>query len=577
MPVNQEEAVSRHASTQLRDSWRIRHEVTGGTPLINPVGNWAASASHQSSNASCWLIPIHLAMAFLLVGVNPPAYAKHALLVGVSNYELPRFNQPPLKYPEDDAKAIAEALKSNGYEITLLIGKEATRDSILSTMQSIAKKGTGDSVLIFGFFGHGVQYGDSAYYCAYDTDLRVVTDKDNKQQRDAGGVLLQEPDPSSMVSMREMLDALTISKSGSKLLLADCCRDDPNGARGGLVRRAFGEGLQVNQIPENCAALFACGKGQQAFEHDAWKHGAFTRAFLDVLATSNELTANELSALLYRRVNELVSSVPGIRARQTVSNVTRDLVDLRLDRKSLPRAITNSVGAKLVLINPGTFMMGSPESDTHADTDEKPQRRVTLTNSFYLGETEVTQSQWKRVMGTEPWKGQAYVREGDNYPATYVSWDDAVSYCERLSELEGKAYRLPTEAEWEYACRGRSTTKYSVGDNPSELSRYGWFNENAWNVDEKYAHEVKQKLANAYGLYDMHGNVWEWCSDWYGDYAIGSVTDPVGVASGSFRVARGGCWLFRASVCRSASRNWDDPSGRGNFLGFRLLLSPSVK
>jgi formylglycine-generating enzyme required for sulfatase activity len=180
-------------------------------------------------------------------------------------------------------------------------------------------------------------------------------------------------------------------------------------------------------------------------------------------------------------------------------------------------------------------------------------------------------------MGTEPWKGQAYVREGDNYPATYVSWDDAVSYCERLSELEEETYRLPTEAEWEYACRGGMTTRYSFGDDASELPRYGWFDENADSVFEKYAHEVKQKPVNPFGLYDMHGNVYEWCLDWSGDYTSGSLTDPVGALTGSDRVDRGGSWSGYASVCRSANRSRSDPSVRDDDLGFRLLLSPSVK
>jgi sulfatase modifying factor 1 len=523
------------------------------------------------------------------------AEQKVAVLAAVSTYGDARMNNKPLKYPEADATALRDVLVASGYKVTLLVGKSATRSAVLQALAGVQKQGDQDGVLILGFFGHGVQYGESAYFCPFDTNLRVVKDADNNILRFENGLPRQEPDPVSMVSMREMLDALALSPAGSKLLLADCCREDPNIARGGLQGRAFGSALRVDQLPKNCAAMFACSEGEQAYEHDDWKHGAFTKALLDSINTGQRVTANVLTDSVYSGVESLVS-LKG--EKQTVNSLfTGGRIDLKLrpgvasspamsrtnlpppssTGDALPRTITNSVGAKLVLITPGTFMMGSPESDTDAATDEKPQHSVTLTKSFYLGETEVTQGQWKKVMGTEPWKGQDFVREGENYPATYVSWNDAVSYCERLSELEGKTYRLPTEAEWEYACRGGTTTRYSFGDDASELPRYGWFNENADSVGEKYAHEVKQKLVNPFGLYDMHGNVFDWCSDWYGDYSSGSQTDPVGGSTSSYRVVRGGSWYDRASYCRSASRGGSVPSDRSGSLGFRLLLSPSVK
>jgi formylglycine-generating enzyme required for sulfatase activity len=241
-----------------------------------------------------------------------------------------------------------------------------------------------------------------------------------------------------------------------------------------------------------------------------------------------------------------------------------------------PVEFTNSVGMKLKLIPAGIFMMGSPDSDKDAKPHEKPQRQVTLRQSFYMGETEVTQSQWKIVMGTEPWKSKG-VKEGANYPAMYVSWGDATAYCERLSASEGRPYRLPTEAEWEYACRGGTTTRYSFGDNATSLSDYAWWgglygNGNAKN--EQYTHEVKLKRANAFGLYDMKGNVWEWCSDWYHEkYSNDDVTDPRGPSTGSVRAFRGGSWGGAAFYCRSAHRNSNRPTDRANNNGFRVVLS----
>ena len=237
-------------------------------------------------------------------------------------------------------------------------------------------------------------------------------------------------------------------------------------------------------------------------------------------------------------------------------------------------SITNTLGMKLTLIPAGTIMMGSPESEEDRDDDEH-QHQVTISKAFYMQTTEVTQGQWKAVMGTEPWKGESFVKEGANYPVTYVSWDDAVAYCKKLSEKEGKTYRLPTEAQWEYACRAGTKTTWSFGNNENALGDYAWYEKNAWDIDEKYAHHVGLKKPNAFGLYDMHGNVYEWCHDYYGGdyYKQSPEQDPTGPASGASRVLRGGSWFsFYARLSRSASRYWLDADFRDDFgFGFRLV------
>jgi len=253
--------------------------------------------------------------------------------------------------------------------------------------------------------------------------------------------------------------------------------------------------------------------------------------------------------------------------------------DIASVKKTLTRAqlavgdpIVNSIGMVLVPIPSGEFMMGSPESE-EGRFDPETQHRVTLTKSFHLGRTEVSQGQWKAVMGTTPWQGKARVKEGDDYAATYVNWEDAVEFCRKLSEKEGVEYRLPTEAEWEYACRAGTTTAWSFGDDKSQLGEYAWIKENTYDAGEKYAQIVGQKKPNPWGLYDMHGNVFEWCQDRFGRYPSGDVTDPVGPASGSFRVSRGGGWSSSARDCRSAYRGGITPSGRSSLLGFRVLRS----
>jgi formylglycine-generating enzyme required for sulfatase activity len=209
--------------------------------------------------------------------------------------------------------------------------------------------------------------------------------------------------------------------------------------------------------------------------------------------------------------------------------------------------------------------------------DDETQHLVKISKPFYLGVYEVTQQQYEKVMGARPWQGKDDAKEGADYPAVYVSHDDAVEFCRRLSKQEGAEYRLPTEAEWEYACRARTTTAYSFGDDESKLGQYAWYEKNAWDVGEKYAHRVGQKLPNRWGLYAMHGNVWEWCQDWFGPYGSEKVVrDPLGPAQGNGRVLRGGSFAPPTSSVRSASRVETRPSRRANNLGFRVVRTYNV-
>jgi formylglycine-generating enzyme required for sulfatase activity len=229
----------------------------------------------------------------------------------------------------------------------------------------------------------------------------------------------------------------------------------------------------------------------------------------------------------------------------------------------LEETITNFLGMKFVLISPGTFMMGSPANEKDRDIDEV-HHQVTLTKGFYLQTTEVTQEQWRRLMGSNP----SHFKDcGGDCPVEMVSWDDAQEFIKKLNKI-GKTYkyRLPTEAEWEYACRAGSTTAFANGDE-KDLTTIGWYRSNS---GEK-PHRVAQKDPNAWGLYDMHGNVWEWCQDWFGDAQAESVTDPVGPTSGSKRVVRGGSWGEDARFCRSAFRFNKTPTVRWDVVGFRVI------
>jgi len=244
----------------------------------------------------------------------------------------------------------------------------------------------------------------------------------------------------------------------------------------------------------------------------------------------------------------------------------------------------NGLKMKLVWCPPGVVTMGSPPSEQDRDDDEN-QVGVSLTNGYWLGKYEVTQAEWKQVMGTEPWKDKDFVKESADYPATYISWDDAMQFCRKLTEQElkegrlptGWEYTLPTEAQWERACRARTETRFSFGDEESKLGEYAWFDENAFDANEPYAHRVGQMKANPFGLHDMHGNVWEWCRDAYAEKLPGG-RDPEVKADekkdGSYRMYRGGGWNISAANCRSGNRGWNEPDFRGNDFGFRPALSP---
>jgi len=218
-----------------------------------------------------------------------------------------------------------------------------------------------------------------------------------------------------------------------------------------------------------------------------------------------------------------------------------------------------------VLIPAGEFRMGS----TDGDSDEQPVHTVRISQPFYLGVHAVTQGQWEAVMGTNPSRFT-----GDpNRPVEMVSWEDAQAFIGRLNAREEHTqYRLPTEAEWEYAARTGSTTAYCFGDDNRwfrrRLGEYAWYCANAGDQ----THPVGTRQPNAWGLYDMHGNVSEWVQDWYGTYTAEPVTDPPGPSSGSARVVRGGCWFYDARYCRSAFRvHFFAPGDRDGILGFRLL------
>ena len=225
--------------------------------------------------------------------------------------------------------------------------------------------------------------------------------------------------------------------------------------------------------------------------------------------------------------------------------------------------VTNSVGMKFAYCPPGRFTMGSP-IDEPGRHDDEGQHPVTIGRGFYLGVTEVTQGQFQRVMGFN----RSEIK-GDDLPVNRISWGHADVFCKKLSLLTGRRYRLPTEAEWEYACRAGAAGPFA---GSGKLDEMGWHMDNS----DEAPHPVAARQPNAWGLYDMHGGVLEWCADWYArDYPAEAVADPNGPVSGKYRVARGGSWGHFARACRSAARANFNPAYQLEHLGLRVLMDPN--
>ncbi len=256
-------------------------------------------------------------------------------------------------------------------------------------------------------------------------------------------------------------------------------------------------------------------------------------------------------------------------------------------------SFTNSIGMKFVRIEPGTFRMGSLDSEV-ANDSERPQHEVEITKPYYLGKYPVTRAQFaafgkdagyqtgaEEAGDKETWRKpgdfawQADYVQTDDDPVVEVSRNDAMKFCEWLSKKEGRTYELPTEAEWEYACRAGTTTAYSFGDDAAKLGDYAWYSDNSGD----HTHPVGEKKPNPWGLYDMHGNVWQWCADGFGPYQEGHIKDPKGKTSNNIDVFnigvfRGGSWFTASEYCRSARRGTNLTGVRSDDIGFRVVLRP---
>ncbi|MCE9534503.1 MAG: formylglycine-generating enzyme family protein [Planctomycetes bacterium] len=262
-----------------------------------------------------------------------------------------------------------------------------------------------------------------------------------------------------------------------------------------------------------------------------------------------------------------------IRLIGIVSILLTSTCTIHAQEKEPPKTFTNSIGMKFVWIPAGHFLMGSPNKEKGRGDDEIVHK-VTFSKAFYMGTFLVTQEQWQAVMGNNP----SEFKGAKNLPVDSVSWDDCQAFCKKLSEKEQKTYRLPTESEWEYCCRAGTTTPFHNGETLApELANYNGnytYGDGKKGVYLQKTVPVGSYAANPWGLYDMHGNLWQWCQDWHGGYPRTDAVDPQGARTGKYRSLRGGSWGSHPVFCRAANRNYIDPEKSTEYYGFRVCLVP---
>jgi formylglycine-generating enzyme required for sulfatase activity len=580
-------------------------------------------ASHLAVIAVCLLcIPL-----FAQTAPQPELYA---LVVGVTKYDKAELNG--LRFPEKDAQAVAFELEDLGYtKVDLLTGSNATKAAITEKLSQFSKRGSNKGIVFVFLSGHGTEMEvdgvGTSFFSPYDTEMKALRDAKNR----ATSTLA--PTKESMVAIDDILLALKESKAAHRILITDCCRDDATRSKQ-MRTKSFGTSLKTENLPNQTVMLLSCSPGQTSVEHDDWGHGALTKCLLDELRalgqTGRLKTMGGIGEDLLPAVEMLVSDKSRGQEEQSPRLLSIGRVEMVL-RKREPEAladlkkkqsemkenetagesasasgsnipmsyVSNSTGMEFVLIPAGTFTMGSPESEiaySGKHESDEAQHQVTISNPYYLGKYEVTQSEFDSIMGFNPSRfGTDVITPSGGLPVESVTWFDAVMFCNKLSQKDGRTaaysitdiqledgkkniksatvrlvssangYRLPTEAEWEYACRAGTPTAFNSGATVTADQA---------NIDGKRNSTLAAKSfkPNAFGLHNMHGNVFEWCWDYYADYGTAAVRDPQGPVEGSNRMLRGGSWSSEPVGCRSAFRGRNSPGIQSFFLGFRVSL-----
>lgn len=584
-----------------------------------------------------WLLLVSVVPAR---GFDDPTAAKKtghqrwAILIGVDDYvELKDLN-----YCGADQKALHARLQAAGFpeDHLFLLHDKATENRFkpfkaniekqLKLLLSLVEK---DDLVVIGFSGHGIQIEKTAYLCPADANIEK---------------------PETLLSLPEIYEQLEKSPAALRLMIVDACRDDPR-PRGKRSAATIEELTEFSKAvpPRGILWLGSCGPGQQSQEDDELKHGVFMHFLLEGWggkADKNgdgQVSLGELSTFASVETKKHVARKFGdFQSPYLKGEYEQELLQFdigRVARGAGGKTMTNTMGMELVLIPAGEFQMGSTAADLdkltrdfsdfkkeYAD-GEQPQHRVKISQPFYLGKFEVTRGQFATFVADDGYKseperdgfgGRGYDRDldkldslkpkytwkdpgwkpyDDSHPVVNVTWNDAKAFCEWLSRKEGKTYRLPTEAEWEYACRAGTTTRHPAGNDKDSLVTIGnvadaallakdpWKIGFSWALtasdDWVFTAPVGSFKANAFGVHDMIGNVYEWCGDMYDAklYAqrSGTTTDPLQTSGSEYRVLRGGSWYLGPTYARAAKRDGGSPDNRGINYGFRVVCLSGVR
>ncbi len=576
------------------------------------------------------VFPSHITAADRAIQRDPASASERrtALVIGNGDYQY-----SPLRNPANDARLMAQVLSRMGFEVVprTNLNQNEMKRAIIDFGNRLARGGVG----LFYYSGHGMQVNGRNYLIPVEAKIQYEEDVE-VEAVDANMILAKMAGADNRLNI-VILDAcrnnpfasrfkspsqgLAYMNAPSGTIVAystapGTVASDGSGSYGlytGALAEAMAQpGLRIEDVfKQTRVEVQKKSRGRQVPWESSSLTGNFffqTGAGVRIETATLTLQDRKRQEEERRRLEEESKRLAEEKARleekqrqaalrQKMEEEKRRLAEAKkwLAQQPVPRpsgeTLTNSIGQKFVLIPAGSFIMGSPSDESGRDADEGPQHLATLSRPFFMQTTEVTRDQWEAVMGVDYFNPRPISRPcfvtaagansvgaisgSGNLPIEGVSCYDAQEFIRRLNQKEGTdKYRLPTEAEWEYACRAGSTTAFAFGSCLStEQGNYdGNYPLAGCNkgVYRKKAVMVGSLAPNAWGLYDMHGNVWEWCSDWFDAYPSGSVTDPAGPSSGSNRVYRGGSWSYDAGRCRSAYRGRFDPGSRGNDLGFRL-------
>ena len=496
---------------------------------------------------------------------------RFALVIGNSEYKV-----SPLKNPVNDSRDMANSLREYGFSV--IERNNLTVKQIGSTLREFRSKLTPGSVALVFYAGHGIQIKGENYLPAVDADI-----------------VSEEDVPNQSLSTRQIMDVLADAKSRMNLVFLDACRDNP------FARsfRSSSRGLGRESAPSGTLISFATRPGSTAADGDG-RNGLYTSVLLQQIKNSDHQPIEQILKRLVTGVKTaskgqqepwMEGSIEGdfcfgmcnagtamnspqnspANLTNTQTNTQTNTMAASIYQPKLPNERQSFKDCKdcpeMLQIPAGIFQMGdrgSPLSYSSAPTDRHalPQHGVSV-SSFLMGKYEVTQEQWQAVMGNLPSKTQISA-----LPVENISWDESQEFVKKLSQKTGKRYRLPTEAEWEYAARGGNENDYPFGPSQNEFGQYAWFKGNSDNK----SHPVGEKLPNNFGLYDIFGNVWEWTQDCWNPNYVRAPTDGSAWTTGdcSRRGMRGGSWYSIQPDLNASGRNWDATSVKFPGFGIRV-------